>query len=157
MTIRKTFKFETAHRVRDAYTERCRGIHGHSYTAELFLVGTQYDRAEMIMDFKLVKDKFNDFIDSFDHTLLIEHTDKFLVKNAKELNDRYMIVPYNSTAEKMSQHIYNEAQIKGLPVCKVIIHETLTGCAICESYDEIVDNSKVIFSDQIKAEWKNEH
>ena len=60
----------------------------------------------MVLDFKLVKEKINALLDAFDHSLLIWDKDEFLVKNAKELNERYMIVPYNPTAELMALHIY---------------------------------------------------
>lgn len=155
MIIRKLFKAEVAHRVRDAYTCRCRGLHGHSYKFEIFLKDSAQDGAQMLMDFKLLKEKVNNFLDSFDHSLLIEEGDEYLIKQANELNPRHIVVPYNPTAEQMARHIYKHIAKLGMPICRVIVHETDTGCAIFENDDEIeIVLERVIFSEAIRAEWK---
>ena len=128
MQIRKTFKAEVAHRVADAYTKRCRGLHGHSYEFEVILNNPELISCGMVVDFKEVKEKINFLMDAFDHSLLIWSKDEFLVKNAEKLNKRYIIVPYNPTAELMALHIYK--YIKTVyPVKSVIVHETRTGYA----------------------------
>lgn len=153
MTIRKTFKAEMAHRVRNAYTTRCQGLHGHSYIFEIFLNGETQDNAEMLCDFKLVKEQLDGFLDSFDHTLVIDSRDNFLVKIAKELNPRYMIIPYNPTAEQMARHIYYQAIQLVDNIQKVIVHETKTGYAEFAGDDNIkIDIDSVIYSEEIK--WK---
>ncbi|OGG95043.1 MAG: hypothetical protein A2508_09495 [Candidatus Lambdaproteobacteria bacterium RIFOXYD12_FULL_49_8] len=155
MIIRKLFKAEVAHRVAMAYTARCQGVHGHSYKFEVFLTGETQDQAQMLMDFKLLKDKFNNFMDSFDHSLLVWEQDPALVEMAPKLNNRFMILPYNPTAEQMSRHIFQEAEAMGLPIKKVICHETETGYAEFDGSDPIrIDLTKVVFSKQILAEYK---
>ncbi len=150
MIIRKTFKAELAHRVRDAYTTRCRGLHGHSYTFEVYLQGDTQDKAEMLCDFKLVKDKLNGFLDAFDHSLVVEDTDTYLKDSAEYLNERFIIVPYNPTAEQMARHIYQQAS-EFFNIEKVIVHETLTGCAIYNGDDNIkIDLLKVKYSRAVK-------
>ena len=68
MLIRKLFKFEGAHIVRNCSSDRCkRSIHGHSYTVEVFLTAKGLDNGQMIMDFGLMKGTIKDLIDSFDH------------------------------------------------------------------------------------------
>jgi len=156
MIIRKSFKAEVAHRVSYAYTTRCQGVHGHSYVFEIFLEGQTQDQAQMLMDFKRLKDKFNSFMDAFDHTLLVWDEDKPLVEMAPALNERYMILPYNPTAEQMSRHIYYHGAAMGLPIHKVIVHETLTGYAEFSGDDDLtIDLSKVVFSPQILLESKD--
>lgn len=132
MTIRKIFKAECAHRVLGAYTTKCRGLHGHSYKFEVFLSGDSLDCTHMVMDFKLLKEKLHKLMDAFDHTLVVWKDDTFLVEAAPNLNERYMIVPYNPTAEQFAVHIYSYTKKIGLDVSKVIVHETDTGCAIYE-------------------------
>ena len=155
MIIRKLFKAEASHRVAYSYTTRCQGLHGHSYLFEVFLKGEDQDQAQMLMDFKLLKDKFNNFMDSFDHTLMVWDQDQPLVEMAPSLNDRYMILPYNPTAEQMARHIYFEANSLGLPIHKTIVHETKTGFAEFSGDDPIqIDLSKVVFSKQVLAEYK---
>ncbi|MDT8447779.1 MAG: 6-carboxytetrahydropterin synthase [bacterium] len=155
MIIRKLFKAEVSHRVSYSYTTRCQGLHGHSYLFEVFLKGDTQDQAQMLMDFKLLKDKFNNFMDAFDHSLMVWVEDQELVEMAPKLNDRYMILPYNPTAEQMARHIYFEAQRIGLPIHKTIVHETKTGYAEYAGDDEITfDLTEVFFSPQILAEYK---
>lgn len=153
MQIRKTFKAEVAHRVADAYTTRCRGLHGHSYEFEVILRDNNLNSCGMVIDFKLVKEKINAFLDAFDHSLLIWEEDKFLVKNAKELNERYMIVPYNPTAELMALHIYKFIQ-NIYDVESVIVHETKTGYAKYsgEAINKTIDLGKVFISEAILDE-----
>jgi len=151
MIIRKLFKAELAHRVLHAYTTRCRGVHGHSYLFEVFLQGVTQDDAQMLMDFKLLKEKLNAFLDAFDHALLVWDQDPELIEMAPKLNSRYIILPYNPTAEQMARHIYYQAQTLGMPIHQVIVHETKTGYAQFSGDDEIViDLSRVIFSEELQ-------
>jgi len=155
MIIRKLFKAEIAHRVKDAYTERCRGLHGHSYTFEVFLQGKSQDSSQMLIDFSLIKEKFNKYIDAFDHSLLIWNEDKSLIDVAPILNPRRIIVPYNPTAEQMSRHIYYLGLSINLPICKVIVHETKTGFAEFSGDDDIqIELEKIEYSDEIKKDWE---
>ena len=67
MVIRKLFRFEAAHIVRDCSTDRCReNIHGHSFIVELFLQSNTLDNAGMVYDFGLLKGTVKSFIDAFD-------------------------------------------------------------------------------------------
>ncbi|MFR6543952.1 MAG: 6-pyruvoyl trahydropterin synthase family protein, partial [Butyricimonas virosa] len=52
MLIRKLFKFEGAHIVRNCSSHRCReNIHGHSYIVEVFITSDKLDRGYMVIDF----------------------------------------------------------------------------------------------------------
>jgi 6-pyruvoyl tetrahydropterin synthase/QueD family protein len=71
MLIRKLFRFENAHIVRNCSSDRCsRSIHGHSYQVEILLEAHALDNGQMIYDFGLLKGHIKDLIDSFDHALL---------------------------------------------------------------------------------------
>ena len=155
MIIRKLFKAEIAHRVKNAYTESCRGLHGHSYIFEVFLQGKSQDNAQMLIDFSLIKEKFKKYLDAFDHSLLIWNEDKPLMDVAEILNPRRIIVPYNPTAEQMSRHIYYLGLSLKLPMHKVIVHETQTGFAEFSGDDDIrIELEKVEYSEAIKKDWK---
>ena len=70
MRIRKLFKFENAHIVRNCSSDRCkRSIHGHSYEVELILEAHRLDHGQMVYDFGLLKHHIKDIIDSFDHAI----------------------------------------------------------------------------------------
>ena len=70
MLIRKLFKFENAHIVRNCTSDRCkRSIHGHSYKVELLLKASKLDHGQMVYDFGLLKGVIKELFDSFDHAI----------------------------------------------------------------------------------------
>lgn len=63
MLIRKLFKFENAHIVRNCTSDRCkRSIHGHSYKVELLLKASKLDHGQMVYDFGLLKGVIKNFL-----------------------------------------------------------------------------------------------
>ncbi|WP_238353640.1 6-pyruvoyl trahydropterin synthase family protein [Pseudomonas proteolytica] len=70
MLIRKLFKFESAHIVRNCTSRRCsRSLHGHSYKIEVLLEAYALDHGQMVYDFGLLKGTVGNFIDGFDHAV----------------------------------------------------------------------------------------
>lgn len=150
MIIRKLYKIESAHIVRDAYSRRCsHSYHGHSGVIEVFLKSQDLDKAGMIYDFGALKDTVGSFIDMFDHSVHLWVKDKpenieFFMKN----NERYIVLPCNPTAENYSilfrdciNEILNKTQSYegSVPVKCVGVryHETSTGYAESEWDDPI--------------------
>ncbi len=172
MQIRKLFKAEMAHEVPGAYTTRCHHLHGHSYKFELFLRSDFPNDAQMVADFKGVKDAgINDFFDSFDHAVLLWEKDP-LSKMAATINPaRHVIVPFIPTAEMMAKAFFVVCQAildtqpltlgeEGVAVESVTVHETDTGSATFGRVDLENDRfpdiqlSRWVFSDGIQSEWK---
>lgn len=152
MLIRRIFKAETAHIVRNAYTERCqKSIHGHSYEYELFLSATELDNAGMVTDFTFVKKYFNSLFDSFDHASILMTNEKEEIKDCFLKNfERVVIADWNSTAELQSRFFtiisyYIIAYLntyklwengeRNVRVKSVRVHETKTGYAECTADD----------------------
>ncbi len=132
MQATKRFKAEVAHRLTSSYSTRCQSIHGHSYLFELTLEGKDLNCDGMVMDFGEMKEKFNSFLDKFDHCLVMYDKDPMLnimEDLAQNYSQRFMVVDYNPTAENMAYHIFNVAKDHELPVTKVRVQETLTGWA----------------------------
>lgn len=153
MIIRKTFKAETAHIVRGAYSTKCdKNLHGHSYLYELFLNATDLDNAGMVTDFTFVKKYFNSLFDSFDHTSILMTSEKEEIKEWFLKNfERVVIADWNSTAELQSRFFatisyfiikyLNENKLwengeQDVKVKSVRVHETKTGYAEC-TIDEL--------------------
>ena len=154
MIITKCYKAEAAHRLKYSYTKRCHGLHGHSYRFEISLKSDVQDDAQMLMDFTLLTKKIGRFLDTFDHTLLIWEDDQELKELGPKLNPRYMIVPYNTTAEQISRHIYFYGKQIGLPMHEVVVWETQTAYARFAGDDAIrFDPNAVILSEAIQAEF----
>jgi 6-pyruvoyltetrahydropterin/6-carboxytetrahydropterin synthase len=175
--IRKLFKFENAHIVRNCTSRRCsRSIHGHSYKVEVKLSSNFLDNGEMVMDFGLMKLYIKDIIDSFDHAITLwNKDDKEYIEFAKKFSERWVILPVNPSAEQFSRVFFliidrilelmefnnGEREIK---LHSVIVHETDTGYAECFREDAYnfknmgeIKFEDIIFSDRIKKEWKNEN
>ena len=176
MIIRKLFKFENAHIVRNCTSRRCsRSIHGHSYKVEVKLSSNFLDNGEMVMDFGLMKLYIKDIIDSFDHAITLwNKDDKEYIEFAKKFSERWVILPVNPSAEQFSRVFFliidrilelmefNNGE-KEVKLHSVIVHETDTGYAECFREDAYnfknmgeIKFEDIIFSDRIKKEWKNE-
>lgn len=171
MLIRKLFKFEGAHIVRNCSSERCKkSIHGHSYVVEVFFTSKGLDNGQMVMDFGLMKGTIKDLVDSFDHaySLWDKETQEFQ-QFMHEHSDRWISMPVSPSAEAYSLMLlyiidkmveateFNNGE-KEVQVHSVRVHETTTGYA--ESFREDLSwfNYKledIVFSDAIKNEWKN--
>lgn len=175
MLIRKLFKFENAHIVRNCSSDRCkRSIHGHSYKIELFLKANRLDNGQMVYDFGLLKGAIKDLYDSFDHAICFwNQDDTQYIDACKNLSARWISLPVSPSAEQFSrvffflaQQVLKNTQMQNgedpdICVHSVIVHETDTGYAQC--FAEDVDNpqmgilalEQIIFSTQIQQEWSD--
>lgn len=172
MRIRKLFKFENAHIVRNCTSERCsRSIHGHSYQVELILQAHALDNGQMVYDFGLLKAHIKDLIDSFDHAITFwNRDDPAYIQACKEFSARWVSLPVSPSAEQFSRVIFywadkvlqNTQTQNGecdISVYSVIVHETATGYAQC--FKEDIKNPQMgllsledfEFSQQVKNEW----
>jgi 6-pyruvoyltetrahydropterin/6-carboxytetrahydropterin synthase len=104
MIIRKLFKFENAHIVRNCTSRRCsRSIHGHSYKVEILLESNFLDNGQMVYDFGLMKTTIKELIDSFDHAITLwKYDNPEYIEFAKKFSERWIILPVNPSAEQFS-------------------------------------------------------
>jgi 6-pyruvoyl-tetrahydropterin synthase len=122
------------------------------------------DETGMVMDFTKVKHLVNDFIDSFDHSLMINANDHLMVELGRILSDRYVLLPYNPTAELMAVHFF--AYIYSIPELAPFIHsvqvyETETSWAQCDHADygqmsDLISFGKERFSKAVATGWNDE-
>ena len=92
MIIRKLFKFEAAHIVRDCSTERCRwNMHGHSFKVEVKLRSGFLDDGGMVLDFGVLKVWVKELFEAFDHTYLMWNYESQEYKdNVKKMSRRWV-------------------------------------------------------------------
>jgi len=173
--IRKLFKFENAHIVRNCTSRRCsRSLHGHSYKVEVKLESNYLDNGEMVYDFGLMKVTIKDLIDSFDHAITLwSKDDKEYIEYAKKFSERWITLPVNPSAEQFSRVFFliidrvlelmefnnGEREVK---VHSIVVHETDTGYAECFREDAYnfegmgeIKLTDIVFSNRIKEEWHN--
>lgn len=172
MKIRKEFKVESAHIVRNCTSHRCsHSIHGHSAVIEVFLESTFLDNAGMVYDFGLMKGSVKSFIDSMDHCYILCSKDDESFKDfIKQSCDRWIELPFNPSAECLSMFIHygvnhilkhtttSNNECDSLYCSGVRYHETTTGWAECNQNDvdilwqeEWFDQIK--FSEGVMREW----
>jgi 6-pyruvoyltetrahydropterin/6-carboxytetrahydropterin synthase len=172
MKIRKLFKAEMAHEVPGAYTTRCHHLHGHSYKFELFLRSNKSNDANMVADFKGVKDTgINDFFDSFDHAVMLWDKDPLAALASKINPTRHVIVPFIPTAEMMAKAFFVVCQAiletqpltlgeQDVVIDQVTVHETETGFAsygladVDEDRFPDIEFHRWLFSDGIRRDWQ---
>lgn len=172
MLIRKLFKFENAHIVRNCTSDRCRrSIHGHSYQIELILSASRLDHGQMVYDFGLLKGVIKDLIDSFDHAICFwNHDNAGYIDACKTYSARWISLPVSPSAEQFSrvfffladqvlQQTTTQNGEGDVQVHSVIVHETATGYAQC--FREDIENvqmgaltlEEIEFSEQVQLEW----
>lgn len=174
MLIRKLFKFENAHIVRNCTSDRCkRSIHGHSYKVELLLKASKLDHGQMVYDFGLLKGVIKELFDSFDHAICFwQKDDATYIDACKTFSARWISLPVSPSAEQFSRIFFYLAQQVlrstttqngegDVQVYSVIVHETDTGYA--QSFQEDIENEQmgilsldqIVFSEQVVSEWSD--
>lgn len=170
MLIRKLFKFEGAHIVRNCTSRFCmENIHGHSYVVEVFISSDKLDKGAMILDFALL-DKVKLFVDSFDHSFSLWSGESEAFKETiYSLNKRVVEIPLPPSAESFAlmffyiiDRILNRMELKNgegnVKLTSVRVHETTTGYA--EAFREDLaladfSRSSILFSPGIQNEWND--
>lgn len=175
MIIRKLFKFEAAHIVRDCSTERCKwNIHGHSFKVEVKLQSNALDMGGMVMDFGLMKPWIKELFEAFDHAYFMWNMESPEFKEKiKSMSRRWVELPFSPSAENMARffHWYIQKMIdkskfangeRGVKVHSVRVHETDTGWAETEGWESLVENlnifeqKDIVFSEAIREDTKIE-
>jgi len=171
MLIRKLFKFNGQHIVRNCSSQRCKkSIHAHTYTVEVLFKSSGLDNGFMVMDFGLMKGTVKDIIKSFDnsYSLWDKETEEFK-DLIKQNHKRIVTMPTSPSAESYSLMFlfiidklikateFNNGE-KNVEVHSVKVHETATGYA--ESFIEDLDwmdysLKDIKFSEEVKKSWSN--
>jgi len=174
MLIRKLFRFENAHIVRNCSSQRCsRSIHGHSYQIEIILEAHALDNGQMVYDFGLLKGHIKDLIDSFDHAIAFWHKDDAeYIAYCQKFSARWISLPVSPSAEQFARLFFvlidavlqqtvmqnGEADVS---LHSVIVHETQTGYAQAFRADitnprmGIIHLDDIVFSEQVSQEWSD--
>ena len=168
MIIRKKFRFEGAHIVRNCTSKHCReNIHGHSYEVEVFIKSDHLDNGFMVMDFVLLND-VAEFIRCFDHAYTMWDRENIEVKEAiYRINTRVAEIPVSPSAEGFAllfffviNHIITNAKLvngeQNVQLHAVRVHETQSGYAEASAEDLSLVQftlNDVKFNEGISVDW----
>jgi len=135
LSIMRRFTFCAGHRL-VGHEGKCRNLHGHNYTLEVYLTGQEQDEIGRILDFKQLKLGANGWTDAnWDHTFILwEKDDNGLAAIRSSEPHRIYELKNNPTAENMAVHFLEEIcpQIlegTGATAYKVRLWESEETCA----------------------------
>ena len=171
MVIRKQFKFNASHIVRNCSSDRCKySLHAHTYKVEIFFKSNTLDNAGMVLDFGLTKGTIKELINAFNNSYHYWYKESQGFKNIihKNLN-RYISLPVSPSAENYSIIFFyiidkilqatefNNGEGK-IHLEKIRVHETRTGYAETNREDMLLIDfnlDDIIFSKHINMLFKD--
>ena len=105
--------FAAAHHLLN-YDGDCENQHGHNWKVEVYIRGTELDKSNILVDFKILKKHLNEVLDLLDH---------------KDLNQLEYFKDQSPSSELISRFIYEKMKEKNTLIHKVSVWETTTSCA----------------------------
>lgn len=105
--------FSSAHHLLN-YKGKCENPHGHNWKVEVYARGTELDKSNILIDFKVLKKEVNEIVDYLDH---------------KDLNELEEFKGKSPSSEFIAKFIYQEAKKKIQQVSRVDVWETPTSRA----------------------------
>ena len=102
----KSFEIENGHML-SKHPGRCRLPHGHSRKVELIIAADHLDGNDMVCDFKALKLAVEDYLDQYDHALMINSNDPFLKTIPEQYTTRLIVLENEDpTTEVLARRIY---------------------------------------------------
>jgi len=135
LTIMRRIVFCAGHRLH-RHGGKCEFFHGHNYTAEFYVTGSETDQVGRVIDFAVLKARFKGWIDEhWDHGFLLSREDDNGIAAARLVEpSKYYVMPFNPTAENMARYLLEKIcpqllEGTGVTATKVVIWETPEACA----------------------------
>jgi len=111
--IKAQLYFSAAHHLLN-YDGECENQHGHNWLVEAYVQGTQLDKSNILIDYKVLKKELKEVLNLLDH------------KDINELEDFKGISP---SSETLAKYIYCKMKAKVPQISKISVWETATSCA----------------------------
>jgi 6-pyruvoyltetrahydropterin/6-carboxytetrahydropterin synthase len=123
--------FAYGHRLLD-YDGKCAHPHGHNGRVEIELTCDTLDRADMAVDFTVVKHQVQAWVDRhIDHQMILRRDDP-LVPVLQQMHEPIYVMDRNPTAESLAALIYEVAAELKFPISCVRFWESPTSYASYE-------------------------
>ena len=106
--ICKSFEIESGHML-SKHSGKCRFPHGHSRRIEVVLVADKLNAADMVCDFKALKEALESFLERWDHALCLNTADPEFAHLERTYQPR--VVPFadaDPTSEMMARAVFEE-------------------------------------------------
>ncbi len=118
LSIMRRFTFCAGHQL-VGHKGKCRNLHGHNYTLEVYLTGQKQDEIDRILDFKQLELRVNGWIDdNWDHTFILYEKDENALSAIRSFEPhRIYELKNNPTAEDMGVHFHED-------ICPLVLEGT---------------------------------
>lgn len=105
--------FSAAHHLLN-YNGKCENMHGHNWLVEAYVSGTELDKSNILVDYKVIKSNLKEILDYLDH---------------KDINELPEFKGISPSSEVLAKFIYEKMK-ECIPLTsKVSVWETSTSCA----------------------------
>ena len=102
----KSFEIESGHML-SKHPGRCKYPHGHSRRVDLVIASGHLGDGDMVCDFKSLKLAVEDYIDTYDHALMVNSKDPILEELSQENQSRVIVCEdEDPTTEVLARRIY---------------------------------------------------
>ena len=110
--------FAAAHRLEN-YEGKCERLHGHNWTVEAIVRGTELNETGIVIDFKIIKAELKKVLDEFNH---------------RYLNELEIFANQNPSAENIAREIFERLAVSEIfsgtaKLHAVSVYETRGSCA----------------------------
>lgn len=105
--------FSAAHHLLN-YEGECENQHGHNWKVEVYASGTELNKSNLLIDFKILKKELNKVLDILDH---------------KDINLLEQFENVSPSSEIIAKFIYEKLKVTIPQVSKVAVWETVNSCA----------------------------
>ena len=111
--IKKQMYFSAAHHLLN-YDGECENQHGHNWLVEVYVKGTELDKSNILVDYKVLKKEMKKVLDLLDH---------------KDINELEYFKDISPSSEMLVKFIYERMKETFPNISKVSVWETSTSCA----------------------------
>lgn len=107
--ICKVFEVESGHYL-FKHPEKCKNPHGHSRRVEVVLCAESLDQNDMVCDYKAIKLAISDYIDTYDHAMLINTDSPDFTIMQKTYARVISFESQDPTTERIAQRIFEHIE-----------------------------------------------
>lgn len=122
MKIEKRYHFYAAHRNIHA-DAKCARIHGHTYILSAEFYFDSMGKGGVCMLFSDIDKIVEPIVKAYDHHLLLAEWD-ILVNTLNEINEPYITLPFDTSAENMCIHFWKLIKKQIPELIKIKLQET---------------------------------
>lgn len=132
-SVMKEFTFAAGHRLPN-HKGKCRRLHGHTYTARIFVRATLNTTSGassegMVVDFDVIKQAWAPIDTELDHRFLLSYEDPLLSMLLGDEPESVVVFPGPPTAEAIAAWIYGRMIVTLPDLEAVMIYESPTSFA----------------------------